>query len=139
MTSDRQEFAGPAQIELQSIPSPTEGCIGVAEFDRHVPFIIRRVFYFHDVPTATVRGGHAHHVQQQFMICLAGQVTVMTEYASSKAEHILDRPSIGLYLPAMTWVELRFDEEDSIATVLTCSAYDEADYIRDYKEFLAAH
>jgi UDP-2-acetamido-3-amino-2,3-dideoxy-glucuronate N-acetyltransferase len=138
MTFDRQAGAGPAQIDLQSIPSPAEGNIGVVEFDRHVPFIIRRIFYFYDVPSTTVRGGHAHRAQQQFMICLAGQVTVMTEHASIKAEHILDRPLTGLYLPPITWVELRFDEEDSIATVLTCSAYDEADYIRDYKEFLAA-
>ena len=62
----------------------------------------------------------------------------MTEYASSKIKHILDRPLIGLFLPPMTWVEVQFDEEDSIATVFTCSEYDEADYIRDYKEFLAA-
>jgi UDP-2-acetamido-3-amino-2,3-dideoxy-glucuronate N-acetyltransferase len=139
MTSDRQGFAGPAKIELQTISSPAEGNIGVAEFDRHVPFVIKRVFYFHDVPAATVRGGHAHREQQQFMICMAGHVTVMTEHASGKAEHILDRPSIGLYLPAMTWLDIRFDEQDSVVTVLTCSAYDEADYIRDYKEFLAAH
>ena len=69
MSSDRQAFEGPAQIELPSIPSPAEGSIGVVECDRHIPFTIRRIFYFYDVPSTTVRGGHAHRAQQQFMIC----------------------------------------------------------------------
>ena len=32
-----------------------------------------------------------------------------------------------------------YTEKVSSVIVLTCSAYDEADYIREYKEFLAAH
>ena len=137
MTSD-QTLTGPTEIELQTIPSPTEGNIGVADCDRHVPFTVRRIFYFHDVPAGTNRGGHAHRGQQQFMICQAGRVTVKTEHAAGKAEHVLERPSLGLYMPAMTWVDIRFDEKDSIVSVLTSAAYDEADYIRDYEEFLSA-
>lgn len=138
MTSDHQKFTEPTRIELQSIPSLTEGSLCIAEYDRHVPFIIRRVFFFHDVPKGTTRGGHAHRKHQQFIICIAGHVTIMTEYASRKTKHTLDRPSIGLYLPKMTWLDIRFEEKDSAVVVLTCSAYDEADYIRDFNEFLAA-
>tara|TARA_Y100000746_G_C15215569_1_gene331210 strand:- start:27 stop:443 length:417 start_codon:yes stop_codon:yes gene_type:complete len=136
MTSNRQSFEGPAQIKLQSITSSAEGRIGVAEYDRHVPFIIRRVFYLYDVPSTTIRGGHAHRQQQQFIICLGGQLTVMTEYASRKVEYVLDNPLIGLYLPPLTWVDLRFDEDNSIVVAFTCSAFDETDYIREYSEFL---
>jgi len=136
MPSDRQELTEPTEIELQAIPSPSEGGLGVAEYERHVPFVTRRVFFFHDVPKRTTRGGHAHRKQQHFIICISGHVTVMTETASGKSEHIMDSPSTGLYLPPMTWVDIRFEEEDCAVLVLTCSAYDEADYIRDYQKFL---
>ncbi len=136
MPSDHPEFSEPTRIELQSIPSLDEGGLGVAEYDRHVPFVTRRVFFFHDVPKGTTRGGHAHRKQPQFIICVTGNVTVMTETATGKSKHALDRPSIGLYVPPVTWVDMRFEEKDSAVIVLTCSVYDEADYIRDYQEFL---
>ena len=136
METDQNISSIPTEIELQSITSMKKGSLGVAEFEQHVPFEVRRIFYFYDMPSKVSRGGHAHFKQRQFIICLSGHVIVKTEFSKEKKIFALDRPSKGIYLPPMTWVEICFEEANSNVLVLTCSVYDESDYIRDYDEFL---
>ncbi len=137
MTSDYYIPSGPTETKLQIVTSPNKGHLGVAEFEKHVPFEIRRVFFFYDVPTNTSRGGHAYRKQQQFMICLSGCVHLKTDSACGKNKFILDRPSKGVLLPPMTWTDVFFEEPNSTVIVLTCSKYDETDYIRDFDAFLS--
>tara|TARA_B110000438_G_C15692009_1_gene597213 strand:- start:485 stop:913 length:429 start_codon:yes stop_codon:yes gene_type:complete len=137
MASDQYVPSGPVAIELQIITSLDKGCLGIAEFEKHVPFEIRRVFFFYDVPNNTNRGGHAHRKQQQFMICLSGCVKLNTVSAFGKNNFFLDRPSKGILLPPMTWTDICFEEPNSTVIVLTCSKYDEADYIRDFDAYLS--
>ena len=49
----------------------------------------------------------------------------------------LDDPATGLTLPPMVWHEMKDFSPDCVLMVLADAAYDEADYIRDYGEFLA--
>jgi hypothetical protein len=48
------------------------------------------------------------------------------------------RPNYGLYVPPMMWRDLNNFSSGSVCMVLASEHYDEADYIRDYDQFVAA-
>jgi UDP-2-acetamido-3-amino-2,3-dideoxy-glucuronate N-acetyltransferase len=102
-----------------------------------VPFVPRRWFLVYEVPTREVRGEHAHRVCHQFLICVSGQVTVAVDDGTRRDVLLLDNPTVGLYLPPMTWSsQFRYDSE-SVMLVLASHPYDPGDYIREYESFLA--
>jgi hypothetical protein len=122
-------------VELPRIAHP-RGNLTFLEGTRHVPFEIRRVFYIYDVPTEASRGAHAHRTLQQFLVCLSGSFDVALDDGCAKATIHLNRPWKGLYIPPMMWAaEVNFDAS-SICLVLASDLYDEADYVRDYSEYL---
>lgn len=122
-------------VALPKINDP-RGNLTFIEGGRHVPFDISRVFYLYDVPTEEGRGAHAHRRLHQFLICLSGSFDVVIDDGESKATIHLNRPWKGLHVPPMIWAaEVNFDP-GSVCLVLASAAYDESDYIRDYKEFL---
>jgi acetyltransferase-like isoleucine patch superfamily enzyme/dTDP-4-dehydrorhamnose 3,5-epimerase-like enzyme len=113
------------------------GSLVSGEIDRQFPFVPQRVFSVMKVPSKDVRGAHAHRRCEQFLMCLVGSVAVMVDDGSSREELILDDPSLGLYLPAMTWgVQYRYTAE-ALLLVLASRPYEPEDYIRDYDDFLA--
>ena len=124
-------------IELQKIPDPQRGFLGVAEYERHLPFVPKRLFYFIRPAANVQRGGHAHREQHQFIIALQGRVTIHAWDKKGTTTTCLNIPTSGLYCAPMTWLELRFDTDDAIAVVLASDIYIEADYIRDRAEFEA--
>lgn len=56
----------------------------------------------------------------------------------TRASVKLDRPDVALTIPHLVWREMRDFSPDCVLLVLADSLYDEADYIRDYQEFLKA-
>jgi len=122
-------------LDLPRINDP-RGNLTFLEGGRHVPFDVRRVFYIYDVPTEESRGAHAHRTLQQFLICLSGSFDVAIDDGVSKGRIHLNRPWKGLLIPPMIWAaEVNFDA-GSVCLVLASEVYREADYIRDYAEFL---
>lgn len=111
------------------------GSLAVAEVERELPFVPQRCFMVYNVPSAEVRGEHAHRSCAQFLICVHGQVSALVDDGSARAQYRLDRPDIGLYIPPMTWGTQYRYSADAVLLVLASHAYDAADYIRDYAEF----
>jgi UDP-2-acetamido-3-amino-2,3-dideoxy-glucuronate N-acetyltransferase len=103
-----------------------------------IPFTPRRWFLVYDVPSREIRGEHAHRECQQFLICVAGRVSVAVDDGTHRAEVTLDGPTSGVYVPPMVWANEYRYEEGAVLLVLASSPYDPDDYIRDYDEFLAA-
>ena len=55
---------------------------------------------------------------------------------TNRRELLLDQPSLGLYLPPMTWgIQYKFSP-DAMLLVLASDYYDPEDYIRKYEDFL---
>lgn len=103
-----------------------------------LPFAPKRWFMVYDVPTREVRGEHAHRECHQYLVCVSGSVNVAFDDGRSRGEVVLDHPSVGVYLPPMTWgTQYRYDS-DAVLLVLASHRYDPDDYIREYDEFLAA-
>ncbi len=114
------------------------GNLSAGEFPAEIPFQPRRYFLVFDVPSADVRGEHAHRRCHQFLVCAKGSCAVVVDDGDHREEIALDAPSLGLYLPPMTWgVQYKYSP-DAVLLVLASEPYDAADYIRDYDVFLAA-
>jgi acetyltransferase-like isoleucine patch superfamily enzyme len=101
-----------------------------------LPFAPRRVFFVYGVPSKEVRGAHAHHRCEQFLIALHGSVSCIVDDGTSRAEYLLDEPSVGLHMPPMTWGTQYKYSPDAVLAVFASRPYEEADYIRDYEEFI---
>jgi len=121
--------------ELPKIHDP-RGNLTFIESERQIPFTIRRVYYLYDVPGGSERGGHAHLNLHQFVIAMSGSFDVVLDDGFGRKRVHLNRPYIGLYIPPMTWRELDNFSSGSVCMVLASEIYDEADYLRDYSDFM---
>ena len=125
----------PRLVELSEIPHES-GIITVAEEGTHSPFPFKRVYYLHGLNADSERGSHAHRQLCQLMIAIAGQFRVHLTGPDFDETFVLDSPNIALFIPPLTWRDLDQFSTGAICLVLASDVYDEADYIRDYQEFL---
>ncbi len=122
-------------VELPKVQD-NRGNLTFIEGKRHIPFEIKRVYYLYDVPGGAFRGGHGHRELQEFIIAMSGSFTVVIDDGRSKRKFPLNRSYFGLYVPTTLWRELEDFSSGAVCTVLASTPYNEADYIRDYREFL---
>jgi UDP-2-acetamido-3-amino-2,3-dideoxy-glucuronate N-acetyltransferase len=101
-----------------------------------VPFQPRRWFFVYDVPSAEVRGGHAHRDCHQFLVCPHGQVAVVGDDGYRRRQFLLDAPNIGLHLAPMTWATQYKYTHEAVLLIFASHPYDPDDYIRRHSEFL---
>jgi len=124
--------------KIINLPKITDfrGAITFIEEERHIPFVIKRVYYLYDVPGGETRGGHAHRNLEQFLISVSGSFDVIINDGHYQRTFHLNRPFFGLYIPPMTWRELENFSSGSVCLVLASEYFDQADYIRDFDEFV---
>lgn len=126
-----------ADIKILPIPKiqDVRGNLSVIEGDV-IPFVMKRVYYLYDVPSGAERGGHSHKVQQEFLVALSGSFTVVLTDGKDKISFTLNKPYQGLLIPNGIWRELENFSSGSVCLVIASDVFEEADYIRDYNEFL---
>lgn len=131
--------AGATGAKLYRLPhfSDMRGELNVVEFEKHLPFPIRRMFYTYGVDTKDIRGEHAHRTCEQFLIAVHGSLSVIVDDSEHRDEYRLDNPSVALHLPSGCWGIQYRHSPDCVLVVLASEPYDESDYIRTYDEFLA--
>ena len=124
-------------VELPKISDP-RGNLTFIEGRRHVPFDFQRMYYLYDVPGGAERGGHAHKALHQLIIAMSGSFDVLLDDGRNKKQFHLNRSYYGLYVCPLIWRELNNFSSGSVCVVLASNTYDEADYYRNYSEFLQA-
>jgi mannose-6-phosphate isomerase-like protein (cupin superfamily) len=112
------------------------GNLSFVEGMRHIPFAIRRAYWVYDVPGGEVRSGHAHRTLDEFLIALSGSFDVKLDDGERERVVSLNRSYFGLLVPRMTWRRLENFSTNAVCLVLASAAFDEADYIREYEQFL---
>ena len=128
-------YQQPYLIEFPKVGNSVQGYISVAEND-NLPFEVNRVYWTYYTPESVQRGGHAHHRLQQIMVAVSGRIIVETEIPGGvKESFILESPKTGLVLPSFCWHIMQYTH-NAVQMCIANIAYDENDYIRDYKEFL---
>lgn len=112
------------------------GSLSVLEFQKDVPFEVKRCFWVYNVPGREIRGEHAHIECHQFLVCLAGSVQLVLDDGKNRAQVSLDRPSIGVHIPPMKWgIQYKYSA-DAVMLVFASHTYNPKDYIRDYANFI---
>ena len=126
-------------ITLIDIPKITDvrGNLGVVEKDV-IPFNIKRVYYLYDVPSTAYRGGHSHIDQTELLIPLSGSFEVVLDNGKEKKSVLLNKPDKGLLIHTGIRRELQNFSSGAVCLVLSSGEFDEADYIRSYKDFIAS-
>lgn len=106
------------------------------EEQKDLPFDIKRVYYIYDTLEGVRRGFHAHRNLQQILICVSGSCKIHLDDGQETAEVLLNDRTQGLYISNNMWREMYDFSEGAVLLVLASEYYDEADYIRNYEDFL---
>lgn len=121
-------------IEIPKVHD-TRGNLSVIE-NEVIPFEMKRVYYLYDIPSGSRRGGHSHKDQQEFLVALSGSFDVILNDGQNEKKVTLNKPNQGLLIPQGIWRELENFSSGSVCLVIASEVFVEADYIRDYEEFL---
>ncbi len=133
---EMQELVGEARLIRLTRAEDMRGSLAVSEFGSSLPFVPQRIFIVYRVPSAEVRGEHAHRLCHQFMVCVSGSASFLVDDGADRAQVTLNEPGLGLYMPPMLWGTQYGYSADAVVVVLASLPYDPADYIRDYDEFM---
>jgi acetyltransferase-like isoleucine patch superfamily enzyme/dTDP-4-dehydrorhamnose 3,5-epimerase-like enzyme len=128
------DVGGVRLIDLHSV-TDLRGSLSVGQLGDHLPFAPKRIFFVYDVPTAEVRGEHAHRTLEQVLICVHGSVSVVVDDGQDRAEFTLDDVGRALHIPPKVWAIQYAYSRDAVLLVLASAEYDSDEYIRDYDEF----
>ncbi len=127
-------------VRLYEMPCSIDterGHLTVGEAPSGLPFLPQRYFLTFGVPAGQTRGNHAHKHCSQFLLCSHGECSLLVDDGSNQEEIQLDRPTLGVFIPPLTWCTLKWRSADSVLLVLASFPYEESDYIRDYTKFLS--
>jgi oxalate decarboxylase/phosphoglucose isomerase-like protein (cupin superfamily) len=124
----------PTLIDLPKFLDP-RGNLSFIEQYRNIPFSIERAYWIYDVSGGEVRGGHAYHQLQEFIVALSGSFDVLLSDGKTDYRFTLNRSYYGLYVPKMYWRSMENFSTNSLALVLADMPYDESEYIRDFQLF----
>ncbi len=130
------------KIQVVNLPKITDprGNLTFIQKGQGLPFEPKRVFWTFNVPSGSVRGGHAYRSQWELIVAINGAFDVVVKEPDGTEVRVrLDRGDKGLLLPPMTWRWMERFSTNGMGLHLSDSNFDNSDYIRDffdYKELL---
>ncbi len=124
-------------IELSKISDAPDGDLSVMEVGRDIPFLIRRAYYINNIQNVvSIRGKHAHRTLRQVIFCISGSCILSLDDGETRQDVRLWRDNTGVLLDPGLWHTMHSFTAGCILLVVASDVYEEADYIRDYQEFL---
>lgn len=124
-------------VRLPETSDEKNGSLIIGEFDKAIPFLVKRLYHIANVKDLkAVRGGHAHKKTDQVIFCIKGSFRLTMKDGESMQKIYLRNPAIGIRLGPKLWHTMTNFSKDCVIMVLASENYDESDYIRNYDEFL---
>lgn len=121
-------------IELPKINDP-RGNLTFIQNNDQIPFKIERVYWIYNVPGGNSRVGTAFKKSKEFIVAITGSIEVEINFSKEVKTYTLSRPNKGLYIPNLTWRNLKSFSTNAVAMVVSSNKFDSKDYIRDYTRF----
>jgi hypothetical protein len=122
-------------IEMPAHISDSSGKLGVLD-SNFLPFNPKRIYWIFSVKPGESRGNHAHKQLAQFFWLVQGCVTIeLSDVNSKKILNLRANKDLLVVYPGL-WRKLYDFSLDAILLVGANSAYDQEDYIRDWKEYV---
>lgn len=112
------------------------GNLSFIEEENHIPFKVNRIYWIYDVPGGEYRGSHAFKETEEFIVALSGSFDIILHNGMEEKKFSMNRSYYGLYVSNMHFRRLENFSTNSLALILASTPYNEADYIRDFNEFL---
>lgn len=128
------ELSKAKMIDLPKILD-ARGNLSVIEEQKQIPFKIERTYWIYDVPGGEVRGGHAYHENEEFIVALSGSFDVILDDGLESKAFSLNRSYYGLYIPKGIWRQMINFSTNSVAMVLASTKFNLSDYIYNYNRF----
>jgi oxalate decarboxylase/phosphoglucose isomerase-like protein (cupin superfamily) len=126
-------------IKLVKLPKILDerGNLSFIEEETHIPFKIKRTYWIYDVPGGEKRGSHAFRESEELIVAISGSFDVVLHDSKKEYMFHLNRSYYGVYVPRLTWRTLENFSTNSLALILSSTAYQEEDYIRNFDQFLS--
>ena len=115
----------------------TRGVLTPLDFEEELKFLPRRTFILSASEVETIRGEHAHRICVQAIQCIHGAVELSIHDGRNLVTQKLSSVEKILIIPVLHWITLKFLVKNSHVAVYASHPYDEADYLRNFEEFLA--
>lgn len=112
------------------------GNLSFIEEENHIPFKVERVYWIYDVPGGEYRGSHAFKTTKEFIVAISGSFDVVLHDGTEERKYSMNRSYYGLYIPILHFRRLENFSTNSLALILASTTFNEADYIRDFDDFL---
>ena len=100
-----------------------------------LPFKIERFFYIYETDTSSVRGNHANRNSSFLFICLIGECDILIDDGLTRQTYRLNSPKTALFCPKGLWKEMFNFKLGTVLLVVSDHAFDNNEYIRNYKDF----
>lgn len=127
----------PLLLQAQTRSDP-RGSLSVLTGLADLPFAFARIFWVHGGAPGTTRGAHAHRVQHQAIICMAGALDVLVDDGHSARTIRLDHCDQVLHLPPLVWAEQTVLLDYTVYAVLASGPYEPGDYLNEKTEWVRA-
>ena len=125
------------RLRKKDAENPHLGSLSFIEWERDIPFDIKRVYCIFNAEKESHRGFHAHKNLCQLLFCPYGEIDIILDDGESRERVRLHEPDMGLVLPPGLWREMVWKKDGSVLCVAASAYYDANDYIRSYEQFLA--
>lgn len=119
----------PIKIKLETFSSVKDSQINVVEYQKHIPFLVKRNYIISTKNNARCGGYHSHKQLWQFFICHSGSFSIEFKKDQHKFIIELTSPHEGILVPPGWWREYELAPHSSVS-VLASEVFDENDYIR---------
>ena len=127
-----------SDVKLIDLPKilDARGNLSFMESMKHIPFVMKRVYWIYDVPGGEIRGSHAFCEQEEVLIALSGSFDIVLHDGKEEKKYSLNRSYFGLFVPCMVWRTLENFSTNALCLVLSSTSFDRGDYIRDFELYL---
>lgn len=120
---------------LIEIPSVTDDRGTISVLDKSLPFIVKRIFWLHNIGEGKERGTHALLDGSELLIAVHGSFVVDLDDTNKKVSIMLDSPQKGLLIRPGIWFRTHSYKDGGVSLVLASEVYSKDKYVSDYELF----